>query len=167
MFWIKKGFLFAFFMFVGCGFRPVYYTQKNEVSFDEKTASVRIEPIPEEIGRICVQELKNNLNPEGKNVPQKYVLQVSLIKREAQDEGILEDNTATRATMTIVAKYTLSEISTGKKIIGRSVSAVSSYNILRANPYATITTAQATEKTLVKNVADQIALHVTEKMKKE
>ena len=82
-----------------------------------------------------------------------------------QHAGILEDNTATRSTMTIFAKYTLWEISTGKKIVNRSVSAVSSYNILRDNPYATLTTAQSTEKALVKNVADQIALHITEKMK--
>ena len=165
MFWIKKGLFFGCCLLLGCGFRPVYYTREGDVSFDEKTAAVQIEPIPEEIGRICVQELKNNLNPENKDVPYKYRLQVSLDKKETQDTGILEDNTATRATMTITAKYTLLEISTGKKIVNRSVSAISSYNILRANPYATLTTEQSTEKALVKNVADQIALHITEKMK--
>ena len=167
MFWIKKGLFLGLLVLTGCGFTPVYYTSANKISVDEKTAAIKIEPIPEEIGRICVQELKNNLNPENKTIPYQYVLRVSLSKRETQDEGILEDNTATRATMTMTAQYALENISSGKKIVNHRVSAISSYNILRANPYATLTTAQSTEKDLVKNLADQIAIHITEKMKKE
>ncbi|MBO7332112.1 MAG: hypothetical protein J6U64_00415 [Alphaproteobacteria bacterium] len=166
MFGIKKGILCLFFgLLVSCGFRPVYYTGKGEVPFDTKTATIQIMPIPNEIGRICKQELKNNLNPENKDVPYKYQLEVTLEKQEIRDQGILEDNTATRATMIMKAHYSLTEIATRKEVAKGTVFAESSYNILRANPYATITKADSTEKELVKNLANQIALHLTEKIR--
>lgn len=166
MFGIKKiGFCFILGLLSACGFRPVYYTKKGDVPFDTKTAAIQIMPIPNEIGRICRQELKNNLNPENKNVPYKYQLNVTLIKKEISDQGILEDNTATRTTMIMRANYSLKDIEAKKDIATGSVLAESSYNILRANPYATITKADSTEQELVKNLANQIALHLTEKIR--
>ncbi|MBQ4084360.1 MAG: hypothetical protein IJC30_01730 [Alphaproteobacteria bacterium] len=166
MFGIKKTALcLVLCLLTSCGFRPVYYTGKGEVPFDAKTATIQIMPIPDEIGRICKQELKNNLNPENKNEPYKYRLNVSLDKQEIRDQGILEDNTATRATMIMKAHYSLTEIATRKEVAKGTVFAESSYNILRANPYATITKADSTEKELVKNLANQIALHLTEKIR--
>ena len=83
MFGIKKIVLMLFLgCLTSCGFRPVYYTGKGDVSFDMKTATIQIMPIPDEIGRICRQELKNNLNPENKDVPYVYQLHVTLTKQE-------------------------------------------------------------------------------------
>ena len=145
-------------MLGACGFRPIYYTPTGETSVQSLTAQIRVAPVPEETGRILVQTLKNTLNPDNLSVPKTYTLDVRLDKILNTDQGILDDNTATRATMTLRAFYVLRD-KNGTPIINDSTFAMTSYNILTA-PYATVTAEQASEKRLIKIVADTISLHM-------
>lgn len=168
MSWFKK---FAVMMLVvsfsACGFKPVYYTSEGGKAYDELTAAIALDPVPEENGRIFTQRLRENLNPENISVPKKYRLSVQIVRTENQDQGIQDDNTASRATTRMRATYVLRKTDTGDVLSKRSLTAVSSYNILRSNPYATVTSSQNTDKLLLQDLADQMALHLTEALKEE
>ncbi len=148
-----------------CGFKPIYYTPKGETSVQELTAQIRILPVPEETGRLMVQTLKNTLNPDNLSVEKKYNLGVSLSKSINTDQGILNDNTSTRATMTMRAHYTLKDAQ-GKTVIDDSTFAMTSYNILTV-PYSTVTAEQASERRLIKLLAEKISLHMANYFKKK
>ena len=122
-----------------------------------KTAAIDILPIPEEIGRLLVQQLKDLLNPQNEKVQKHYSLSISLTENVYTDQGILEDNTSTRATMQITANFKLKE--KDKLLLDDSTFAASSYNILMT-PYPSVTTENTTRKRLVDMLADKIAMRL-------
>lgn len=160
----KVGFTIALFLITGCGFQPIYYTPKGEKSVQSLTAQVQILPIPEETGRIMVQSLKSALNPENLSVEKKFSLSVRLNQHINTDQGILNDNTSTRATMTMTAYYVLKD-KNGREIINDKAIAMESYNIL-TTPYSTVTAEQASQKRLIKLLSEKISLRLANYFKK-
>ena len=159
----KKYFLVLFILLLsGCGWRPVYYQDTADQS--EDTACVDILPIPEETGRFLRLKLEDLLNPQKQDLPKKYVLQVSLSETINSDQGILGDNTATRATMRITAYILLKQ--DGNVLLNTSTFATSSYNILML-PYPTVTAENATRHRLLEMLSNQIATRVTVYLKKQ
>ena len=150
-------------LLTACQWTPVY--EKPEQKADAVTAQVQIEPIPEEVGRIIRQQLINDLNPEDSDVKKKYTLTVSVSQEDSHNLGIVGDNTATQAEMRLSAKYQLTETATKKKLLSSSVRVASNYNILRKDPYATVTAREKTKKSLALMLADQIAVRVAETLK--
>ena len=122
-----------------------------------KTASVNILPVPEETGRLLVQQLKDLLNPQNETLEQRYSLSIALGENIYTDQGILEDNTSTRATMQITASFKLKE--KDKILLEDSTFATSSYNILKT-PYSTVTTENTIRKRLIDMLADKIAMRL-------
>ncbi len=158
MSFVKVGFIIGFLCLTACGFQPIYYTPEGDTSVQSLTAQIRILPVPEETGRLMVQTLKNTLNPENISVPKTYDLAVQLSKHVNTDQGILNDNTSTRATMTMTASYVLRD-KDGRTVISDSTFAMGSYNILTV-PYSTVTAEQATERRLIKILAEKISLRM-------
>jgi len=140
-----------------CGWRSVYYQPAAEQSVD--TTVVEIAPVPNEQGRQLVQKLHDILNPTDDQVEKKYVLNVQLSEDLDTEQGIIGDNTATRATMRITAQFQLVDKSNGKAVIDESTFAVSSYNIL-SMPYPTVTAKEATRTRLINVVAEQIGTRI-------
>ena len=138
-----------------CGWQPLYYQKDSDMPI--QTASIHILPVPEENGRLLTQQLKDLLNPENETIEKKYTLSVQLQERLDTDQGILGDNTSTRATMRITAKFQLKE--KDKVILSDSAFASSSYNILML-PYPTVTAENTTRKRLIDMLADKIALRL-------
>ncbi len=153
-----------FFLFVGillitaCGFKPIYYTPAGQTPVQSLTAQIRVLPVPEESGRLLVQTLKNTLNPDNLSVEKTHELSVVLTKNINTDEGILNDNTASRAKMTMTASYTLRD-KDGRVVLADKTYALASYNILIV-PYSTVTASQATERRLIKILGDKISLRM-------
>ena len=148
-----------------CGFKPLYQNTENKNIVSE-TAAVQISPVPDYIGRVFVQTLKNNLNPNNKEEDKKYQLDCSLSEKINNDQGILNDNTATRATMTISANCHLKQKSDGRSVFSKTVCAKSSYNILIL-PYSTVTSEEKTRQNLTKQVAQDMALYIAAVLKNE
>ena len=138
-----------------CSWEPVYY--KKDANMPVKTASIDILPVPEEQGRLLVQQLKDLLNPQDEKVEKRYSLSVSLDEKLNTDQGILGDNTSTRATMRITAHFQLKEKDT--VLLTDSAFAISSYNILML-PYPTVTAETTTRKRLIDMLADKIAMRL-------
>ncbi len=132
---------------------------KQDISVLNETAQIRVAKVPEETGRILVRTLKNALNPNNQDVSKKYELQINLSETLNTDQGILGDNTATRATMQLTAKYKLVELETNRVLLSDSAYTISSYNILTA-PYATLTAEQTTRRRLAELLGDAIALRM-------
>ncbi len=139
-----------------CGWRPVYY--QKQINVPLSTAQVEVLPVPEEAGRFLTQQLKDLLNPQKIDVEKKYTLQISIKESLNSDQGILGDNTSTRATMRLTAQITLKEKE--KVLLNTSTFATSSYNILML-PYPTVTAENKTRERLLDMLADQIAMRVT------
>ena len=162
--WLYKGIMvLGLAALTACQWSPVY--EKQDAQADAVTAQVQIEPIPEEIGRVIRQELINNLNPKNEDVKKAYRLTVNRVKETSSNVGIVTDNTATQAIMRLSATYQLTEMSTKKVVLSSSAQVAGNYNILRKDPYATVTARENIKKTLSLMLADQIALQVAKTLK--
>ena len=144
-----------FFLFAACGWQPVYYRSDSKLPIE--TAFVDVLPVPEENGRLLVQQLKDLLNPQNLAKEKKYTLSVSLEERLDTEQGILGDNTATRATMRMTARFRLME--KDKVLLTDTAFSTSSYNILML-PYPTVTAENTTRKRLIDVLADKIAMRL-------
>ena len=151
----KLAFGVLFLSIASCGWQPVYYREKSDVPVE--TAFVNVLPVPEEVGRLLTQQLRDLLNPQNENVDKKYALSVSLEERLNTDQGILGDNTSTRATMKITARFQLKK--GDKALLNDTAFAASSYNILML-PYPTVTAENTTRKRLIDVLADKIAMRL-------
>ena len=163
MCWYKALFAVCLMALTSCQWSPVY--EKTSAQADSTTAQVHVEPIPEEIGRIIRQQLINDLNPDNEDAQKNYRLQVSQIKEESYSVGIVHDNTATQDVMYLSATYQLIDATTQQVLLSSSVRVASNYNILRKDPYATVTARENTKKTLGLMLADQISLQVAKTLK--
>ena len=151
----KLAFCSLLLLFTACGWQPVYYRSDSDLPVE--TAFVEVLPVPEENGRLLVQQLKDLLNPQNVEREKKYTLSVSLDERLDTEQGILGDNTATRATMRMTAHFRLME--KDKALLSDSAFSTSSYNILML-PYPTVTAESTTRKRLIDMLADKIALRL-------
>ena len=131
-----------------CGFQPLYgRDSETGVAANDELAKVLILPISQRTGQQMHNFLRDRLNPKGQPVEPSYLLSVTLIENISQ-LGIQEDATATRARLTMVAKFALRD-TTGETVLyrGRARSA-NSYDILD-DPYATqVSEFDARERTL-------------------
>ena len=158
-----KKLIFLFCLILGgCSFQPLYYQEKMDLT--SQTAAIDILPVAQESGRILVNKLKDLLNPENEDVEKKYSLSISLKESIDDDQGILGDNTSTRATMRITANFTLKE---GQKVLlQENAFSTSSYNVLML-PYPTVTAENTTRKRLLEVLANNISIRLAVFFKKE
>ena len=134
--WSRRTFpaLFLVLALAGCGFQPIYTRQDSSSNAAVELQKVQVNLIQDRIGQQLHNALLDRLNPRGRPASPEYFLDVKLSTTKV-DLGIQRDDTATRAKLTIIARYTLSDreeqLFTG---ISRSVSG---YNIVQSD-YATL-----------------------------
>ena len=163
MWWCKYIFAVGLVLLTACQWSPVY--EKPSQQTDSLTTKVQVEPVAEEIGRIFRKQLENNLNPNNVESKKLYSLKVDLSEEETHNLGIVHDNTATLVLMKMSATYQLTDISTKKRVDSGYVQVSGSYNILRKEPYATVTARESTKKSLALMLAEQLALRVAKTLK--
>lgn len=103
---------FVFVMLTACGFRPLYVGQGTDDSISGKQltqelAAVFIDEIPDRTGQILHRSLVNRLTPHGESQDPRYRLAVRLSEAAISQQGVRQDNLATRYVMTFTAYYTL------------------------------------------------------------
>lgn len=139
----------------GCGFHPLY-GGSTVIGYDPDLAAIKVQSIADRQGQILALALREKLNPRGIAVPQRYVLNVTLVLNRA-DLGIQRDATSTRAEIQGSATYTLTPpLSDNVVFAGKSLS-TSSFNILQ-DGYATKVAEDDARERAIHDIGDDITL---------
>jgi len=126
----------------GCGFRPLYgnpSTQSDGITANNQLAMIKIDPIANRAGQILHNALRNDLNPYGQPLDPAYRLDVKLEEAVAETFR-LANNTSVRNTLTLRARYTLTD-SQDNVLLRDGGRASVSYDVLQ-DPYSDIATAE-------------------------
>ncbi len=150
-------------LMTGCGFTPVFgnFTKNGQVYTDEALSYVSIENIPDREG----QHLRNLLmdrfyGNSGKGTYVSHTLSVSDLKERSTDLDITKSSDATRAQLRLNAVISLTDKKTGKIVLNRKISAITSYNILPSE-FATRITEEDARKNALEDLARQTELYVS------
>ena len=138
---------------VGCGFQPLYGGKAGE-QVDARLSAIQIATIKDRLGQRIHNLLLDRLNSEGRPRSPLYTLNVvsSVSKSEL---GLRFTEVATRAKLTLIASYYLTDDRTGDVLSEGSVRSENSYNI-PSSEYARVTSeADATERA-AREVSDEI-----------
>jgi len=119
----------------GCGFHPVYATSGSG-EFDQRLASVTITPIAERMGQILANTLRDNFNPTGAKVEQRYVLTV-VLQSSSGDYAIRKDGTASRELLSVIGGFNMTEVGQEKPVLSGAVRTNASYDV-GESPYSVI-----------------------------
>ena len=113
-----------------CGFKPLYGNHPSAVS-QQAFSRVKIGPLSDRVGQLLHAHLTKSLHAGGNPKSPLWELSIDL-KSKIRKLGIRKDETATRANLTLEAKFQLKNIRTGK-VEFRGLSVVTnSYNILKS-----------------------------------
>ena len=113
-----------------CGFKPLYGSHATAVS-NEALSRVRVVPMRDRVGQLLYTHLTKGFHARGKARKPLWVLSIKLSK-ETERLGIRKDETATRANLTLEARFELKNIRTPKVAFrGRAV-ITNSYDILES-----------------------------------
>ena len=164
MLWRRKGYFLIVLLLAACGFRPLYVGQSTQDSISGKQltqemASIFIDIIPDRTGQILRQTLANRLTPHGETKDPRYRLSVRLSEAVLSQQGVRQDNLATRYVMTFTAYYTLYTYPENHQILSDSTIGRSSYDV-QLSPYATDVAEQTAKERIMKIIGDDIALRL-------
>ena len=149
-----------------CGFKPLYGNHASSVS-QAALAQVRLAPLRDRVGQLLHIQLSKGMHAQGNPRNPVWELAINLVTQTV-DLGIRKDETATRANLTLDAKFKLRHIATGRvSFKGRSVITIS-YNILESR-FSTISsrdnaTKRATRE-LGENIKTRVALFLSQRHK--
>ncbi len=118
-----------------CGFRPLY-SERHNAGVTAELAATRIDLIADRTGQKLHNFLLDRFNPKGLAAPPRYGLKITVQTRR-RELGIRKDETATRANLTLTARYTLRDWRTNRSLYQGTSSSANSYNILEAD-FATL-----------------------------
>ena len=142
-----------------CGFQPLY--APSEAARDtpgDHLAATRINPLEGRIGQQLHNLLRDRLNASGQPRDPSYALEIAL-RMSTRELGIRKDETATRANLTMSARFKLRDLDTKAVLLaGRSVS-VNSYDIFNAF-YATKVAEDDAARRGLRQLADDIRLRL-------
>jgi len=144
----------------GC-YEPLYTASAGDASTSQTNAGledIKVAIIPNREGQILHNLLLDRLNPTGRSADPKYQLNTTLSQGTKQ-LGYTRRYEATRANLTLVAEFTLTEIATGKVVYKGRSRAVGSYNINTSN-YQTDASADDARRRASREVADDMKLRI-------
>ena len=133
----------------GCGFQPLYAT---DGSARGELARVQIEQIPDRTGQQLRNALLLGFPPGDPNAPAAWRLRVTLTESK-QRLGVVKQDVATRANLTLTARYELEDAAAGSTATEGELRSVNSYNILES-PYATLAAERNARTRGVRQIAD-------------
>jgi LPS-assembly lipoprotein len=140
-----------------CGFKPLYGNHTSLVS-QRMLAQVRLAPLRDRVGQLLHIQLSKRMHAQGKPRNPVWELVINLSTQTAE-LGIRKDETATRANLTLDARFKLKRISNGKvSFKGRSVITVS-YNILESR-FSTISSRRNATIRAARNLGDNIKTRI-------
>lgn len=154
--WLSKGLaLFGVLLVLtGCGFRPLYgYRDGARLTHD--LAAIEINPIPERLGVVVYNHLRDSINPKGQSASPTYRLAVEL---QSASRGLVteKDSQIRRFDLLLFANYELLDHKGGAVFFQGEARGVASYNVVEDANFATLAARQDAGERAAKLVSDQI-----------
>ena len=118
-----------------------------------------MQPIQGRVGQKFHNLLRDRLNPAGQPERPAYLLEVTLT-REKKGLGVRKDETATRANLTVRARFKLRSAEDRKLLLDGRARSVNSFNILDAFYATTVAEGDALRRGL-RALADDIGLRLS------
>ena len=164
------GLILALLIPASCGFRPLYGEDSTGGSADMSGVRIlAIQDAPDATGRSSVlsargaQQLRNFLldrvTPRGQPTPAQYELRVTLAETKSTVLGIRTDETATRATLQVVATFVLTRLDGKGVILVSTARSDVSYNIVNSE-FATQAAEDDARRRAMRDLSDTITLRV-------
>jgi len=146
-----------------CGFTPLYGTH-NGAAVEDRLATVALDNIPNRDGQKLRLRLMDRFY--GAQAPQTPLYKLGMSYSSSRENlSIQRNDVATRARLTMVARYSLTDLATNTVVLQGSERAFMSYNIL-TGPYATIAAEEdATDRGLTQLadlVTNRVALYLAD-----
>lgn len=139
----------------GCGFDPIHGQRSGASS--AALAAIDIQLIADRSGQMLRNELLQQMQPRGP-VRARYSLSVAMQER-LTNLGIRKDEVATRANLTLSARFTITELGGARRKFSGSARSVNSYNILTSD-FATLSAREDARRRGV----NQLALELRERI---
>jgi LPS-assembly lipoprotein len=141
-------------LLAGCGFHPLYADGKTgQVATSMR--GIQVAPIPDRTGQLVRDGLERSFTASGNP---NYQLIVTL-EESIEGFGIRQDESTTRERVSIVARYSLVDITTGKPVLQELARSDVGVDKVRSE-YATITAERAAS---ARN-ADQLVRQITNRL---
>ena len=147
-----------------CGFRPLYKTEPDKPGASQTMAQIKIYNVIarkrryDRLGQQMHNMLLDRLNPKGRPAAPVYALRTNLLVTKTETgQRITEE--ATRARLTVVANFRLTDASSGKLLMQGRERSVNSYNIADSE-FATLSAEAGAAKRAVRDISDSIKLRL-------
>ena len=141
----------------GCGFHPLYAPPSQEQSaFDANLAAVTVDPIPDRIGQLLANSLRDSFNPGGGvSVSKRYGLAVVLTASRSE-VGIRSDGTSSRVLYAVNARIVLRDLHDGHTLFQALTRSNTAFDNFVANEYATVVAEQDAQARAVQELSNEI-----------
>ncbi len=140
-----------------CGFAPMYAESGNNI--ENNLSEIEISIIPDRSGQFVRNELIDRFYKNGYPKNPAYKLNVSPIIERISDFDITVESEATRQQIRLSTTITLIDLETNKPILSRSLTAITSNNILESE-FSTLITEQSGRDSGLSDLARQIERQV-------
>jgi LPS-assembly lipoprotein len=137
-----------------CGFTPMYATQNNS-TVKSSLDQVGIAIIPDRSGQYLRNALIDRFYRNGYPTAPRYKLTVQPIKETISNFDVTLESEATRQQIKLSTKIMLINVETNKSVLTRSLTAVTSNNILESE-FSTLITEQSARDAALNDLARQI-----------
>ena len=159
---IKNIGLAVFLLFLtACGFTPMYGSEgQNAAAGLDK---VEIATIPDAEGVFLRNALIDRFYQDGYPVSPAYRLEISKIAEQGRDLDITIESEATRKQVYLSTTLNLFDKTTGQSVLSRSLTALTSYNVLGTQFTTRISESDAREAALndlARQIETQVALYL-------
>jgi len=139
-------------LLAGCGFRPLYGQHSNDPQVSLEMAGIDVRPIADRDGQLLHNALLSRLNPGGEPDHARYRLETALVVNERQ-VALQRDETASRASVSFTANYTLFENQT--PVTNGHISRIFSYDYI-PQQYSNITARADVARRAAEEIANEI-----------
>ncbi|NKB20337.1 MAG: hypothetical protein GKS01_07560 [Alphaproteobacteria bacterium] len=139
-----------------CGFSPLY-SQAGGANA-KALASVSIGQINDRSGQKLRNFLLERMAPRASDRKSDYTLKIELNESKS-NINIRKDESATRANLSITAKFVLTHVAGGKRTFTGSVLSTNSYNVLDSD-FATLSAENDARNRALRSLAEEIRLRV-------
>ena len=141
----------------GC-FQPLY-SEAAHPGLVEDLRAIEVAPINERVGHYLAEDLIADLNGTGSTPAPKYHLTVTISLGTQTPTVNSEINTASSATMTGQATYTLIKVDGGAKVLTGNASAAAAYD-RTTQRYADMRAARDAEIRIARALSSEISLRL-------
>lgn len=131
----------------GCGFHPMYATRGNNAPLRTELARIQVDTIKDRSGQILRNQLVQELGFGDSPANPDYRLSIELLESVSY-LGIRQDASSSYGRLTIEAKYTLTDASTGKPVLTDGARAFSGFSIVDSEYASLAGERDARQKTL-------------------